>query len=186
MFRFTQESISKAFWESVSQFHYEVPPPQDSRSMRPQNLVYLAQLCLKLSPYHVIEIGSGQSTEVMRRCGVERIVSCDRKATPRESEGVIIHDTESTEMLVKLTDAADLFFFDGRLKREDSGHVKRLSRASTWYVFDDFEGLEKGVANAAALCGNDRFLMTPQPGVIGRSTLAVLAPVSELQFSIYG
>lgn len=186
MFRFTQQAISRAFWESVSQFHYEAPPPQESRSMRAQNLVYLAQLCLKLSPSHVIEIGSGQSTEVMRRCGVSRIVSCDRKAIPRESEGVIIHDVESTAMLAKLTDTADLFFFDGRLKQEDFGHVKRLSRASTWYVFDDFEGLEKGVVNAAPLSSNDRFLMTPQPGFWGRSTLAVLAPVTELQLSIYG
>lgn len=186
-FRFTQESISKAFWECVSDF----PVPQllgelTSRSMRPQNLAYLGQLCLKLKPSYVVEVGSGQSTLMMLQCGVKRIVTCDRNGSESEYQGVEMHACEATQMLEKLTEAPDLFLFDGRLKFEDFDHVKRLSKENTWYVFDDFEGLEKGVANVAALYGGGRFLITPQPGSLGRSTLAVLAPANELQFSIYG
>ena len=56
----------------------------------------------------------------------------------------------STEMFGKMAQAGkrvDLTFFDGRLTPGDIALISKLVTDDTVYVFDDFEGIEKGVAN---------------------------------------
>lgn len=56
----------------------------------------------------------------------------------------------STTMFNKMVEAGkkvDLMFFDGRLTPGDITLISRLVTDDTVYVFDDFEGVEKGVAN---------------------------------------
>lgn len=184
IFRFTQEALSKAFWDSLEDVATPVLPPPGPLSMRPQNLAYLGKLCRKLKIESAVEIGYGSSTRVMVDCGV-KVKSCDRHGG-EPIPGAELSQCESTPFLTGLVTGPDVFVFDGRLIQQDVDEIKRLSTANTWYVFDDFQGLEKGVCNAAALSVNTHYLITPQPGPLGRSTLAVLAPLSQLRFSIYG
>lgn len=60
----------------------------------------------------------------------------------------------STEMFKVMGDigiTADMVVLDGRLMPEDGEALSKLVTDSTVYVFDDFEGVEKGVVNASLL-----------------------------------
>lgn len=186
-FRLPQHNVSACFWRTVGDARWpSLPPVASSRVPLRQNLAYLAQICAKLRPESVVEIGAGASTEIMLKAGVTALWTCDRDNCGRSIPGATVFDGESTDMLRGLVQAVDLFFFDGRLHADDFAEVRRLSRPDTWYVFDDFHGLEKGVMNAAGLSGEGRYLMVPCDGAVGRSTLAVLAPVAALSLGVYG
>ena len=151
----------------------------------PQNLTYLYQFCRRLEVKTVIEIGAGISTQVMRDAGVARVQTCCRSEVslpprPNPTCELEFFKCESTEMLLALKDAPDLFFIDGRLHPEDFAHIRRLSRPDTWYLLDDFYGLDKGVANAFWLAPG-RYVLPP----VGESSLAALAPLNQLAFTTY-
>lgn len=60
----------------------------------------------------------------------------------------------STEMFKIMGDigiTADMVVLDGRLMPEDGEALSKIVTDSTVYVFDDFEGVEKGVINASLL-----------------------------------
>ena len=60
----------------------------------------------------------------------------------------------ATEMFKRLTEQGvkvDLFYIDGRLTKDDLPYLNSLMHDRTLFVFDDFEGIEKGVANVALL-----------------------------------
>lgn len=186
-----QHRISSAFWETVA---LEREPQLNFYEARgemaaKQNLCYLFQFCRRMNVKTVIEFGSGQSTHIMRDAGVGRIDTCCRNAfTPDPKNGsfceIRTHQGESTEMLKTLTGPVDLFFIDARLHAEDFDHIERLSRPDSWYLLDDFYGLDKGVINALWL-PRGRYLLTPLDGAHGISTLAALAPLAALELGGY-
>lgn len=60
----------------------------------------------------------------------------------------------STDMFKALLDEnkkLDLVFVDGRLAQGDIPMLEQLSKDTTVFALDDFEGVEKGVANASVL-----------------------------------
>lgn len=103
----------------------------------------------------------------------------------------------STDMLGSLDGAFDLMFLDGRLVREDLAALGRLATPDTVIALDDFEGMEKGVANLSLLAGMPKFqrhfLVYPLRedrgalyGLSGNSLTAVLVPVSTFIFTKQG
>jgi hypothetical protein len=74
--------------------------------------------------------------------------------------------------------SVDLMYLDGRIQDEDLQYFPQITHDQTVFVFDDFEGIEKGVVNAMMLDGANRLLIYPREG---RKT-AVSLPFTLLQF----
>jgi predicted O-methyltransferase YrrM len=103
----------------------------------------------------------------------------------------------STQMLGALEGAYDFVFLDGRLDPADMAHVDRLTTPDTIFGLDDFEGVEKGVANLSALLQAPKFkrhlIVYPPPrevllrhGLTGHSLTAVVLPASTFVFTRQG
>lgn len=71
----------------------------------------------------------------------------------------------------------DLVYLDGRLGQQDVEPLNKIVYADTVFVLDDFEGTEKGVANAMMLESPGRVLIYPREG---RKT-AISIPMTLLQ-----
>jgi hypothetical protein len=71
----------------------------------------------------------------------------------------------------------DLVYLDGRLGQDDIEPLSKIIHDKTVFVMDDFEGTEKGVANAMMLESPNRVLIYPREG---RRT-AVSLPFTMLQ-----
>lgn len=68
--------------------------------------------------------------------------------------------TSSTAMLKAMRDAnlsVDMVFLDGRLQPDDVPLLEQLTHGSTVFLLDDFEGIEKGVANAGMLLSSKQY-----------------------------
>jgi predicted O-methyltransferase YrrM len=136
----------------------------------------LRRIAFFLKPTVVVEIGTyiGRSTLALGYGMTSgEIYTCDSDADkfPHDCQlllpEVYIHlhsNTVSTAMLQKLTKPADLFFFDGRIQPADVEHIARLSKPDTTFLFDDFEGVEKGVANALMIQHLGGILVYPEAG----------------------
>lgn len=72
---------------------------------------------------------------------------------------------------------ADLIYLDGRLSQQDVEPLNKIIHDKTVFVMDDFEGTEKGVANAMMLESPGRVLVYPREG---RKT-AMSIPMTLLQ-----
>jgi len=72
---------------------------------------------------------------------------------------------------------ADLVYLDGRLTQQDVEPLNKIIHDKTVFVMDDFEGTEKGVANAMMLESPGRVLVYPREG---RKT-AISIPLILLQ-----
>ncbi len=105
--------------------------------------------------------------------------------------------TSSTDMLKQLDGVFDFVFLDGRLTAEDLPLLDGLMTPDTIIGLDDFEGMEKGVANLFALARlakmKRHFLLHPpseallaQRGFTSYSLMALLAPVSVFEFARQG
>ena len=110
-------------------------------------------------PMRILEIGTfiGKSTISMASAMEEftdkgEIFTCDAS---NEIKLPYVGNTkitqfmkqDSTEMLECLTGKFDLLFIDGRIKNSDIKIILNLITDRSIIVFDDFEGIEKGVAN---------------------------------------
>jgi len=85
--------------------------------------------------------------------------------------------------LLRVSEKMELFYIDGRLTKEDANLMAALNRQAV-ILLDDFEGVEKGVANAQLLLGtefNEHMLIYPQAP---RGKTAVMLPISMLQFVV--
>jgi hypothetical protein len=90
--------------------------------------------------------------------------------------------TEMFKQLVEKGVKIDLFFIDGRLTKDDLPYLNSLMHERTIFVFDDFEGIEKGVANVALLMsqlGAYYVLVYPK----GRGKTAMMLPRTLLEFT---
>jgi predicted O-methyltransferase YrrM len=105
--------------------------------------------------------------------------------------------SSSTEMLKALDGLFDFVFLDGRLRVEDLPLVDGLVSQDTIFALDDFEGVEKGVANLSHLSRlhklKDHFLIYPasgpllaRHGLTNYSLVAALVPVSIFEFARQG
>ena len=115
-----------------------------------------------------------------------------------ESELVQYRKQSSTQMFKSLADAktqVDWLHLDGRLTDEDMALLPRIVHDRTLYTLDDFEGLEKGVANAQRLLhtlGNvAHFLIYPPEqdtlhhfGLRDGCTMAMLLPRCLFQITV--
>jgi hypothetical protein len=105
----------------------------------------------------------------------------------------------STQMFQSLVSSGarpNLFHIDGRLGNDDLALIAMLNPGSAFFLLDDFEGLEKGVANAfllQSLIGKSHTLLYPPTrNLLGRGILedfrgdascAVFAPTSSFLVS---
>ena len=140
----------------------------------------LKKLAWLLKPKLVYEVGTytGRSaTAIMEGMDGGHIHTCDATNDLFTNRGIIqFHRMMSTEMFNSLTEKADFIFLDGRLPADDLPHIMRLSHPETVIAFDDFEVIEKGVANAMLLAGMGKLIVVPEPG----QTLALMLPKISL------
>ena len=85
---------------------------------------------------------------------------------------------EMFEDLAKQGEKIDLVYLDGRLSEKDIPHLMSVIHDKTVFVLDDFEGTEKGVANAIVLEGGNSLLVYPRNG----NKTAIVIPMTLLQF----
>lgn len=96
-----------------------------------------------------------------------------------------------TDMVAKQV-KADLFFIDGRLSAEDIELLGQVAHETSVFVFDDFEGVEKGVINAlnmSNLFSNGYTLIYPpdtalllDASLMQPSNVAMIVPFSLIRF----
>jgi predicted O-methyltransferase YrrM len=138
----------------------------------------LRRLAFYFQPRVVAEVGTyiGRSTTALATgMGHGEIHTCDTGPQLFKAEsvdGVFIkkYHAISTEMLKAIDKPVDLFFFDGRIQPDDLPLIKALAVPECVFLFDDFEGVEKGVANVMLAQQLGGILVLPEPG----QTLAMM------------
>lgn len=140
------------------------------------------------APKVIVEVGTfiGVSTRTMREAAPSAtIYTCDHSndidVCPEDSQLFQYPNTPSSTMFADLAAKgvkADLIYLDGRLTPQDFEPLGKIITENTVFVLDDFEGVEKGVANAMILENAGRLLVYPRAD---RKT-AVLIPLILLQF----
>jgi predicted O-methyltransferase YrrM len=170
-------------------------------------LLYIATRNLR--PSQVFEVGTfiGKSTVAMalaidRNANGGRIFTCDgsndfRLPQIAACDIVGFPKTRSTGALLELVTAGarlDFLHLDGRVSAQDLELVERLADPGVVIALDDFEGMEKGVANLMQIRGRPFFsrhlLIYPASdatlaklGLVSRATTAFLLPASALVFA---
>ena len=89
--------------------------------------------------------------------------------------------TPSHEMFAEMAKEkvkVDLVYLDGRLSKQDEEPLNKIIHDKTVFVMDDFEGTEKGVANAMMLESPGRVLIYPRHHG-GKTAMSI--PLSLLQ-----
>ena len=170
---------SKAIWETIK---YRTKEYRDIYSFDTQmeypgtvgeyTANMLRRLAFYFQPRVVVEVGTyiGRSTHAIAEgMGHGEIHTCDTGPgllADDSWKGVFIHKYHSisTEMLKVIDKPVDLFFFDGRIQPADMEFIKKLAVPECLYLFDDFEGIEKGVCNALMLQPLGGILVLPEEG----------------------
>jgi hypothetical protein len=116
--------------------------------------------------------GAGESLQEMHTCDysfAEFGIPEEFKPCFKNPKKIVYHaKTSSTQMFKSLLrqhrESLDFFFLDGRLSVEDIEPIKILRSKNVVFIIDDFEGVEKGVANAMLLrqAFNDLVLLRPE------------------------
>lgn len=142
--------------------------------------------CFK--PKIIAEVGTyvGTSTMTMLVAAPEsNIYTCDcSNSIDLGNEQVHqYHKKHSHEMFADIAEKGlkvDLIYLDGRLSNQDAEPLLKIIYEKTIFVMDDFEGVEKGVANAMMFDSNNRALVYPREK---RKTAISIPFVTMLQFS---
>ena len=169
--------------------------------------VSLALATAYFKPSITIEVGTfiGRSTSaIAHACYLSNVHDCQIHSCDH-SNGIdldlsqfcdltLYKKTSSTVMFRHLLAAekkADMAVIDGRLEQQDATLLKSLMAEKSIIFLDDFEGVEKGVANADLLLNhnsNTYTLIYPPTvsllskfSVSGLSPLAALLPISMIQ-----
>lgn len=162
-------------------------------------------------PKKVLEVGTfiGKSTVAMALGSDDanqpcQIHTCDMSNAIQipeltQSQIVQYQKTGSTEMLLQLkaqqgAGSFDMVHLDGRLQPDDFAPFAELLSAEAVILLDDFEGIEKGVANMMnirqmGICSQHTLVYPPERGLLAefglrdRATTALLLPQSLLKLS---
>lgn len=200
-----RKRFSDIFWniidEKVGDFPYEkieriVEQQQELRSQAEYNTgslpvddaFELYKLVKFFQPDVIAEVGTfiGVSTRTMREAMPSAMIyTCDHSndidISPNDSQLFRYPNTASPDMFADMATKnvkADIVYLDGRLSQPDFEPLGKIVTDQTVFVLDDFEGVEKGVANAMMLENARRVLIYPREG---RKT-AVSFPLPLLQF----
>lgn len=198
-----RKRLSEIVWgiidEKVGDFPYEkieriVEQQQELRSQAEYNTgsvpvddaFELYRVVKFFQPKVIAEVGTfiGVSTKTMN-LAMERLVdiyTCDHSNNINLDVPNIFQYPKrpSFEMFADMVEKGvkvDLVYLDGRLSQEDVEPLSKIIYAETVFVLDDFEGTEKGVANAMMLESPGRVLVYPREG---RKT-AMSIPMTLLQ-----
>lgn len=172
-------------------------------------VMLLYVLIRNIKPQRIFEVGTfiGKSTLAMalacdRNGRPAEILTCDGSndfhlpklaATPIQG----FSKTPSTAVLQAMADKSvmvDVVHIDGRVSVADLDLLERISDDKLVIALDDFEGMEKGVANLTLLRSRQRFarhalLYPPRPailqklGLLSGSTTALMVPLSCIGFA---
>ena len=126
----------------------------------------------------VMDLATGTTAQI-RTCDVSNRIDLDLYPEQAELIEQYFH-TPSHEMFADMAKEelkADLIYLDGRLSKQDEEPLNKIIHDKTVFVLDDFEGTEKGVANAMMLESPGRVLVYPREG---RKT-AMSIPMTLLQ-----
>jgi hypothetical protein len=138
-------------------------------------------------PRVVAEVGTfiGVSTSVIYDAskGKAEIHTCDHSNDIKlDIPNVVQYPlTSSLQMFERLKIKGitpDLVYLDGRLTKNDVAEISTEKYSDTVFVLDDFEGTEKGVANALLLERSNTTLIYPRNG----NKTAILIPYSRIEF----
>lgn len=171
----------------------------------------LYSLAYQWQPQVVLEVGTyiGKSTIAMAlgadaARGECEIHTCDASNTfdlPACSKTRVVQypGSPSTQMLTEMVEdgfagKVQLMHIDGRLSKDDIGLMSQLAASEVIVALDDFEGIEKGVANLfnirAAKAFADHFAFYPPSDILLRSlgfrdrcTTCLLAPRDLIRFT---
>lgn len=159
-------------------------------------------------PMNVAEVGTfiGKSTLAMAKALEENdnsiIHTCDFSNDidlhlPTTTDIIQYKRKSSTEMFEIIKNKSisiDLFSFDGRITKNDLIILQEISSLNAIFVLDDFEGIEKGVANVIELSNIGlikKYILIYPPkktlleklGFMGGCTTACLIPLKLLAFT---
>jgi predicted O-methyltransferase YrrM len=178
------ETIEKIIWE---QQKLRKDAEYNTGSLPYDDAVELYKLVKFFQPLVIAEVGTfiGISTVTMN-LAMNRLVdiyTCDHSNNINlDIPNIFQYPKQtSTQMFKDMAEkkvGVDLMYLDGRLQREDLELFHKIIHDQTIFVFDDFEGLEKGVVNAMMVESPGRILVYPREG---RRT-AVSLPFTLLRF----
>jgi predicted O-methyltransferase YrrM len=146
-------------------------------------------------PKVVAEVGTyiGKSTLALVSSGAT-VYTCDHsndiKLPFKVNQYPMKGSTEMFEDMLKNKIKADLIFLDGRLTPRDIRLMAEIAHGNTVVLLDDFEGVEKGVANAQMFQYEGAMLVYPaekdlleKHGLPDESTLAMVVPHSVVRLT---
>ena len=178
------ETIEKIIWE---QQKLRSEADYNTGSVPYDDAIELYKLVKFFQPLVIAEVGTfiGVSTVTMN-LAMNRLVdiyTCDHSNNINlDIPNIFQYPKQtSTQMFKDMAEkkvGVDLMYLDGRLQREDLELFHKIVHDQTIFVFDDFEGLEKGVVNAMMVESPGRILVYPREG---RRT-AVSLPFTLLRF----
>lgn len=204
--RINRATLSELVWNKLPYIHrplgYQFEELERLRAQADYNTgsisdtdaIDLQHIVSHFQPTVVAEVGTfiGRSTTAMAlampKGGV--IHTCDASnaiALPELNPDVQVvqyprkGSTEMFESLISAKAKVDLFYIDGRLSPKDTRLVWELAHDKTVIVLDDFEGVEKGVANAMLLLQQFPNYALVYPRDIGKT--AMMLPSGLLQFT---
>jgi len=190
------EKVDEVPWgelEDMIKFRqkYRIDADYNTGSVGINDAAELYRLVKFFKPEVIAEVGTfiGVSTMAMYMSDeFLRIYTCDMSNDIpnlfEEADEIIKYypKQSSTQMFKDLAEKGnkvDLVYLDGRLQQEDFEPLNKIIHDQTIFVFDDFEGIEKGVINAMMLEGPSRLLIYPREG---RKTAASI-PITLLKLT---
>lgn len=206
--RFNRRQISRLFWETIEGYHFNTLPPDDyfeglrdqatynTGSLHREDMRDIMDIVAYFRPTLIAEVGTfiGRSTYSLAVGAGDKatVYTCDASNNiqlppmPEKAARVVqFPNTTSTDMFRALLNdknlgrKIDLFYIDGRVSEEDRALMAQLSNDRTIIVLDDFEGVEKGVANGMLLGEAKHLLIYPRRG----AKTAVLLPAAMLKLT---
>lgn len=189
------ERVDEVPWDKLEEMiatrqRYRLTADYKTGSVGVGDAAELYRLVKFFKPEIIAEVGTfiGVSTMAMYMSDeFSQIYTCDMSndilSLFEDADEIIKYypKTTSTDMFKDLAEketGVDLMYLDGRLQQEDFPYFPKIIHDQTVFVFDDFEGTEKGVINAIMLDAPNRVLIYPREG---RKT-AVSIPFTLLQF----
>jgi predicted O-methyltransferase YrrM len=189
------EKVNEVPWDKLeamaeSRQRYRLTADYNTGSVSIGDAAELYRLAKFFKPEIIAEVGTFIGTSTMAMYMADeyfRIYTCDMSndipALFEDADEVIKYfpKTSSTQMFKQMAEtelAIDLLYLDGRVQEEDFQYFPKIIHDQTIFVFDDFEGIEKGVVNAMRLNGANRILIYPREG----KKTAVSLPFTLLQF----